>query len=108
MNSKNGTLSTEIEYYQYIYARDDVCLKSYWTGVRKKNLSITDNRLDGFSDKVIPPNKFSHPSLICFYIQLEGFFWDDPELRRYSSLNDFHAFQTDPIDDSLDLGEKEK
>ena len=43
-----------------------------------------------------------------FYPLLEGFFWDNPQRRRYDSLDGFHALKTGLLDDLLGLGEKKK
>ena len=51
---------------------------------------------------------FCHPSLPRFCAPLEGFFWDAPQLRRYSPLDGPHAFKTGPLDDPLELGKKKK
>ena len=62
--------------------------------------------------QLLPPlqesNALSFPSLPQFYIQLEGFFWDVPQIHLWGSLNDFNAFKTGRLDDPLALGKSKK
>ena len=76
----------------------------------KQFVSSPNNNLHGFTFKVIPLKSRArfHPSLPRFYALLEGFFWNASQLCCYSPLDGLHVFKTGPLDDPLELDEKQK
>lgn len=56
---------------------------------------------------MLASNLMQH-SLPHLYALLEAFLLDAPQLRHYSLFDGLHVFKTGPLDDFLELREKEK
>lgn len=85
-----------------------MCLKNNGIGVKKQIFfSISSNKLHDFSFKVIPYNVIHFSIPHCHALQ-EGFFWEDPHLCRYGTLDGLCDFKTGPLDDPLEFVKKEK
>ena len=84
-----------------------LCTRCVWkvTGLVSQTIYFSSEQYGvHFKEISLEANALFHSSLP----QMEGFFWDAPQLHRYSTLDGLHSFKTVPLDDPLELGEKKK